>query len=178
MFMLKRMMMAGLLAAGLASAQDEISGGGMGGRGGGGGRGGDMGGGGPIARRPSKTELFVDKLKLNKEQQEEAQSILSAAIERLGAVRADMDSRKAKIAGAIIDGKPADEVTKLTAEYAESSAQCMKIEADAFGKILATLKPNQRQKADQAFELLTGMLASVGRGRGGPGGGRGRGGRQ
>src|ERR1044072_1447376 len=108
MFMLKRFVMAGLMVAGLATAQDDIRGGGMGGgRGGGmgGGRGGDMGGGAPMARRQTKAELFADKLKLNREQQEEAQKILSAAMERMGAVRMEMGSRKAKNAGAVIDGK-------------------------------------------------------------------------
>ena len=135
-----------------------------------------MGGGAPMARRATKYELFVDKLKLNKDQQEEAQRTINAAVERMGTARAEMDTRKAKIAGAIIDGKSAEEVTKLTAEYAESSAGSMKIEAEAFGKIWATLKPNQQQKADQAFELFTSMFAMTGRGRGGMG--RGRGGRQ
>jgi hypothetical protein len=117
-------------------------------------------------------------LKLNREQQEEAQKILNAAVERLGAVRMDVEARRAKIAGALIDGKPADDVKKLTAEFADASAQMMKIEADAFGKIWATLKPNQQSKGDQAFELLTGMFAALGTrgGRGGPGG-MGRGGR-
>ena len=175
--MLKRLVMAGIVAAGLASAQDEISGGGMGGRGGGGGRGGDMGGGAPMARRATKPEQFVDKMKLNKEQQEEATKIVSAAIERLGAIRQEMDTRKARIAGALIDGKSADEVTKLTADFAEISAQAMKIEADAFGKILATLKPNQKPKVDQGFELFASMIADFSRPRGG-GMGRGRGGRK
>lgn len=177
--MMNRLIVAGILAAALVSAQDDISGGGMGGGRGGGGRGGDAGGmgGGMAARKPSKAELFVDKLKLNREQQEEAQKILSAAIERMGSVRMEMDSRRAKIAGALIDGKPAADVEKLTADYAEISAQFAKIEADAFAKIWATLKPNQQSKADQAFELLTGLFASVGGrgGRGGPGGGMGRG---
>jgi hypothetical protein len=174
--MFKRLLMAGILAAGLASAQDEMGGGG-GSRGGGGGRGGDeMGGGGGVRRRVGKLELFVDKLKLNNQQKEEAQRTLNAALERLGAPRAEMENRRAKIAGAIIDGKPAGEVAKLTAEFAEMSAQVMKIEADAFAKVWATLKPNQQSKADQAFELLTGVFAQAGRARGGgPGGGMGRG---
>jgi hypothetical protein len=129
-------------------------------------------------RTPSKLELFVDKLKLNQEQKEETQKILNAALERMGSVRMDVEARRAKIAGALIDGKPADDVTKVTAEYAVASAQLMKIQADAFGKIWATLKPNQQSKGEQAFELLTQVFASVGArgGRGGPGGaGRGRG---
>jgi len=174
--MWKRLLAAGALAAGLMSGQDDM--GGMGGRGGGGGgRGGDMGGGGGMMPRPqSKADQFVDKLKLNREQQEQTQKILSAALERLGAVRMDLDARRAKIAGAFIDGKSADEVKALTAEYAGASAQLMQIEADAFAQVCALLKPNQQSKADQAFEILTSLFAQAGGGRGGRGGmGRGRG---
>ena len=52
----------------------------VGGRGGGGG--GDMGGGMPQVRRLSKTEMLFEKLKLNKEQKEEAATIISAAMEK------------------------------------------------------------------------------------------------
>jgi hypothetical protein len=167
--MRKRLIVAGLLAAALASAQDEM--GGMSSRGGGGGgRGGDMGG--MMPRRQTKAEQFVDKLKLNKEQQEETQRILNAALERLGTARLEASQRRVAIAGAYIDGKPAEEIKKLTADYAQASTQVMKIEADAFGKILATLKPNQKSKCDQAFELLTAMFAQTG-GGGGRGAARG-----
>ena len=88
-----------------------------------------------------------------------------------------MDDRRAKIAGALIDGKPADEVNKLTADYATVAAQMTKVEADAFAKIYALLKPNQQAKADQAFELMAGMFSGGPRprGPGGMGGGAGRG---
>jgi hypothetical protein len=48
------------------------------------------------------------------------------------------------------------------------------IEAEAFGKLYALLKPNQQAKAPQAFELMAGMFA----GGGMPGGGRGGEGRR
>jgi hypothetical protein len=184
--MLIKVALAGVLATAIALAQgrggmgDDMGGGaaGMGGMGGGrggamGGRGNDMGSG-VMTRRASRAELFADKLKLSKEQREETQQIVSAAMERALAVRTQMDQQRARIAGAIIDGKAADEIHKLTADYAASSVQLTGIEADTFGKIWASLKPNQQQKADQAFELLAGMFMSLGgRGRGmGRGAGR------
>ena len=36
------------------------------------------------------------------------------------------------------------------------------IEAEAFGKLYALLKPNQQAKAPQAFELMAGMFAGGG----------------
>jgi len=184
--MFKRSVLAGVLASALALAQRGGGGGGggmggdeMGGGGGGGGRGGDMGamGGGAMPRRVSKAEQFVDKLKLNKEQKEDAEKILSAAMERAVAIRRDMADRRAKIAGAMIDAKSDEEIGKLKADYATLAEQFAKVQADAFGKIWATLKPNQQSKGDQAYELLAGLFtAPAGRGRGGPGGPGGMGG--
>jgi hypothetical protein len=162
--------LAGVLASVMAFAQGR-GGGGMGEEMGGG-RDTDRAGGmsemgGMMPRRASKAELFADKLKLSREQREEAQRIVSAAMERAVAVRVEMDDRRAKIAGAIIDGRTAEEIRKLTADFAASSAQLARIEADTFGKIWASLKPNQQQKAEQAFELLAGMFTPpAGRGRG------------
>ena len=59
-----------------------------------------------------------------------------------------------------------DDLKKLMGEYTTVSATMTGIEAEAFGKIYAMLKPNQQAKAPQAFELMAGMFA------GGPGGGR------
>jgi hypothetical protein len=47
------------------------------------------------------------------------------------------------------------------------------IEAEAFGKLYALLKPNQQAKAPQAFELMAGLFAGGGM-QGGAGRGRGR----
>ena len=52
------------------------------------------------------------------------------------------------------------------------------IEAEAFGKLYALLKPNQQSKALQAFELMAGLFAGTGMPGGGAGRGRGGEGRQ
>src|ERR1035441_6280282 len=72
-YMLVRLLLTAVLAAGFASAQR--------GGGGGGGEEGGMGGGGgmPQIRRQSKQDMLFDKLKLNKDQKEEATKILAAA---------------------------------------------------------------------------------------------------
>lgn len=175
--MVVRLFLTAVLAAGLASAQrgGGAGGGGENGMGGdglgmsaGGGTGGMGGGGG--ARRQSKEELFFDKLKLNKEQKEEAATILSAAREKAAPVREQLIKGRQIVVGLIMQ-KREDDVKKLMADYAIVASQMTGIEADAFGKIYALLKPNQQTKAPQAFELMAGMFA----GGGMPGGGRGRG---
>ena len=174
--MLVRLLLTAVLAAGFASAQgggDETGGGGRGGgsRGGGG----DMGAPMPQVRRLSKPEMLMDKLKLNKEQKEAAQAILSAAMEKAAPSRDLLNKGRMVIANAIT-GKASDEdIKKLLGEYTTVNATMTGIEAEAFGKLYALLKPNQQAKAPQAFELMAGMFAGAGM-PGGGGGGRGRGG--
>src|SRR5207248_512455 len=95
--MLVRYLLTAVLGAGLACAQSSDEGAGGLGGGGGGGRGGGRGGmgggdmgssmGGGMPRAKSKLEQFTDKLKLNKEQQEQAQTILTEAAQKAAPIR-------------------------------------------------------------------------------------------
>ena len=173
-----RLFLTAVLAAGAASAQ----------RGGGGGGGGDEGGmGGGMGsmesnvqvRRQTRQEMLIDKLKLNKEQKEEAAKILSAAMEKAAPTRELLSRGRAVIANTITGKGSEEDLKKLLAEYATVSARLTGIEAETFAKLFAMVKPNQRAKASQAFELMDGMfdgggIQGGGRGRGGQGRGEGR----
>src|ERR1017187_5536133 len=179
--MLVRFLLTAVLAAGFASAQ----------RGGGGGDEGNIGvGGGPSAgpgapmtqvRRQTKQDMLFDKLKLNKEQKEEATKILAAAMEKAAPTRDLLTKGRIAIANAITGKAGEDEFKALLGEYTKVNATMTGIEAEAFGKLYALLKPNQQSKAPQAFELMAGMFAGggmgggMGRGRGGQDRGEGRG---
>jgi len=176
--MLVRLLLTAVLAAGLASAQrggggpdqgDESVMGGGGGRGGS--RGGDMGAGLPQVRRQTRQEMLLDKLKLNKEQKEEATKILSAAMEKAAPARDLLTKGRMVIANAITGKASEEDIKNLLGQYTAVNATMTGIEAEAFGKLYALLKPNQQSKAPQAFELMAGMFA----GGGMPGGGAGRG---
>ncbi|HTS64391.1 MAG TPA: hypothetical protein VMH28_20350 [Candidatus Acidoferrales bacterium] len=178
--MLVRVMLAALTAAGLASAQPGGMGqsGGMGeGMGGRGDRSGmnDSMGSMPMARRQTKLEIFADKLKLKSDQKGEVERILSAAGEKAGPVRDQLNEARKAVANAILSKAGDDDMKKVLADYATVSAQMTGIEADAFAKIYALLKPNQQSKAVPAFELLAGVFTGggggAGRGRGNRGGG-------
>lgn len=176
--MLVRFFLTVVLAAGFASAQGGRGGGGGGGEEGMGG-GGGMGGGMPQMRRQSRQDMLFDKLKLNKEQKEQATQILAAAMEKAAPTRDLLTKGRVVIANAITGKATDDEVKKMLGEYAAVSATMTGIEADTFAKLYALLKPNQQAKAPQAFELMAGMFAGGGmqgggRGRGGQGGGEGR----
>jgi LTXXQ motif family protein len=184
--MFGRLMLAGLLMATLASAQrggmggmggDEMGGGSMGGNGRD--RGGNLGEPGGMsasarAQRQSREEQLADKLKLNKEQKEQLGTILSAAREKAGPIREALVKRRLAVAQAIGSNQSDEQMKKVLADYAAVAAQMDGVEAEAFGKIYAMLKPNQQSKAEQGFELLAGMFESAGRGQG-AGMGRGRG---
>src|ERR1035437_6969219 len=169
-FMLVRLLLTAVLAAGLASAQ----------RGGGGG-GGDMGAGMPQVQRLTRTEMLFEKLKLNKDQKEAAQAILSAATEQAAPARDMLTKGRMVIANAITGEASEDDLKKLLGQYTAVNATMTGIEAEAFGKLYALLKPNQQSKAPQAFELMAEMFdgggmpgGGAGRGRGGQGRGEGR----
>lgn len=166
--MLRKLLWAGILAAAMCYAQRGGGEGGMGGMGGG-----DMGGmgrGGGMGRqqRQTKADQIAEKLKLNKDQKEQLQAILLAAREKAQPVQQQMDHQRAEIAGAMIDGKGADDIQPLLADYSKMAAQMTSVEAEAYSRIYAMLKPNQQAKGGQAFELLAAMFArtAVSRGRG------------
>ncbi len=173
--MLVRFFLTAVLAAGFASAQGGRGGGGMGGGGEEGMNGaGGTGGGMPQMRRQSRQDMLFDKLKLNKEQKEQATQILSAAMEKAAPTRDLLTKGRIVIANAITGKASEEDLKKMLGEYTAVSATMTGFEADSFAKLYALLKPNQQSKAPQAFELMAGMFS--GGGMSGGGGGRGRGG--
>jgi alanyl-tRNA synthetase len=169
--MFGRLLLTALLAATMASAQRS---------GGGGGRNSGMGegtGSSMMQRRQSKLELFAEKLKLSREQREETNSALAAAMEESAPARADMDKARVAYATALLDGKSADEVKKISDDYTSAAARMAAIEAKTFSKVYASLKPNQQSKAGQAFELLAEAFEQAAAGGGREGRERGRQGR-
>jgi hypothetical protein len=173
--MLARFFLAAVLAAGLAFAQ---RGGGGGGRGDDEGGGGGMGGGVAQVRHLTKQETIFSKLKLNREQKEEATKILAAAMEKAAPARDLLVKGRIAIANSITGKASEDDLRTVLRDYTAVSATMTGIEAAAFGKLYALLKPNQQSKAPQTFELLAEVLGGAGPGggpSGGMGGGSGRG---
>ena len=169
--MLARWLLTAILATALASAQ-RGGGGGMGGDGGPGGGGTGSGGmygegmgsGGARVQRQSKLDMIADKLKLNKDQKEQVQTIFQAAMEEARPVSEQIMKGREVIAGAMVSGKSDDEIKKMLDEYAGLAAQMTAVETKAFGKVYTLLKPNQQSKAPAAFELMAGMFGGQGSG--------------
>jgi len=175
-----RLFLAALAATTPAFAQGSMGGGqDTGGMGRGGqdtGRGSDMGGmGGMGAMRPrkqSKFEQISDKLKLNKDQQQEFLTILQVGAQDSANVRQLLVQGRSALASAMVEGKSTDEIGQIVKAYAAAEAQMTTFEVKAFQKVYAILKPNQTSKAPQAFELMAGIFEPQ------PSGDRGMGGTQ
>jgi Spy/CpxP family protein refolding chaperone len=161
--MVARVVLAALLTAGLVAAQ----------RGGGGGRGGDMEMGMPRPQQPSKADQIAEKLKLNKEQKAQVADILKAAAESAGTLNRQINNGRQMIAQAMVSGKDSgDDYNRLLGAFTAVLAQMDGVEATAYGKIYALLKPNQQKNAELVFsEVMAGMFAGPGGGGAGAGGG-------
>ena len=167
--MFVRLLLTAMMATALAFAQ------------GGGGMGDDMGGMGggmrddtggmPRIERQTPFDIFAERLKLNKDQKAEAQTVLADAMKESAALRQQLAQSRVAIANAILGGKSEDDLKKIMDAYASVVAQETGIETKAFAKVCATLKPNQQGKAAAAFESMAGIFNAP---AGGAGGRRGR----
>jgi Spy/CpxP family protein refolding chaperone len=162
-----KVILAILLTAGLVAAQR--GGGGMGGS-----RGGNPGFGMGRSQSQNKLDQIAEKLKLNKEQKDQVADILKAAAESAAPVNLKINECRRGIANDLVTGTDSgDEYTNLLAAYTTAVAQMDGIEAAAYGKIYALLKPNQQKNAEQVFdEAMAGMFTTSGGGGGGRRAGR------
>jgi len=129
------------------------------------------------ARKMTPVEEFADKLHLDAKTQVPAvQEILSAASRDAGPVGQQMLQLRERMLNVAL-GNGGD--AKTTEDgYAAAAAKMAGIEAAAFAKVYALLKPNQQKDAAQAFTIMAGMFQPAApAGGGGARGGR-RGGGQ
>ncbi len=150
--MVIRLCLVALLAAGLADAQGKKGGGGN-----------NMEEMGSMARpqRVSRFDTIAEKLKLSKEQKDQTSGFFDAAQEAAGPLNEQLANGRNQITGAFIQGQNSGEgFDKLMAAYTAVLGQMAVVEATAYGKLYAILKPNQQSKAAQVFaEQMAGMFA-------------------
>jgi hypothetical protein len=186
--MFAKIVLTGLAVAALAIAQGGMGGGGgmggdTGGMGGGGGRGGSGGGmdngmgGGvtPRAQKESNRDMMVSRLKLNKDQKSEFETILDSTQKDAESIIQQVLQSRTNLANAMVNNKSEADLAPLKQALADAQFQMTGVEVKAFQRIVALLKPNQVAKAPEAFDLMAEIFLPQ-PGAGG-GGGRGRGGR-
>ena len=173
--MFSKLLPAALILALLPGVSAGQEGGGGGGSFQGGGSGLSDGGLNPRALTP--TETFMAKLKLDeKTQVPAAQEILNVAVRDAAPLSNQLLQLRQTLLNAELS-KDTAVIKQAIDAYASAAARLSSVEAQAFAKIYALLKPNQTSKAVEAFELLPVILApgTPMRGAGGPGGRRGGG---
>lgn len=158
--MLIRLLLAGIVITGVASAQR--GGGGVGGGLGGPQGGQDDGGYGALAARPFQQQSRLDRLtsmlKLNKEQKSGAKEIFDAAQKEAEPVREEIQQGRAALATAYLERKPQADIDQITAAYSKSLAQMTTIEMRAFAKLCESLDKDQQKKVGPVFQLMSGMF--------------------
>jgi len=107
-------------------------------------------------QEPSQFEQFVAKLKVDeKKQLPQVQQIMQAA----GAEAAPIEREMMKLRMKMLEvaGKP-DELAAATTAYQAAAVKMTNAEIKAFGDVKAILKPNQTDKAAEAFVLMAGIF--------------------
>ena len=126
-----------------------------------------MGGEGP--RALTRFEEFTGKLKLDdKTQVPAAREIFTAAAKDAAPVGVEMLQLRQRLLNLSLTGKPED-LPAVQDAYATAAAKMAGIEAAAFVKIYATLKPNQQSNAAQAFAIMAGFFQAPAPAAGGRG---------
>ena len=123
-------------------------------------------------RPQSRTAIqqIADRLKLDQKTQLPAlEQIAAEARKDAAPIAQQMIQLRQQIVNLELSKKPPELKTAVDA-YASAAQQMAGIEARAFAKIYAILKPSQRSNATQAFALMAGMFqpsmsAAGGRGR-------------
>jgi hypothetical protein len=147
------MLLTGILAVTLASAQR----GGGGGRGGGRGGGGGEFGGGSFAP-PARLDVISEALKLSKDQKKEFKSSMDDAQKEAAPVRDQILKARLAIGEAVQGAKSEDEIKKLTAGFASLEAQMAEIELKTFAKFFKTLDKEQAAHGSEVFPMMKGIF--------------------
>jgi hypothetical protein len=117
------------------------------------------------------SQQFADRLKLDAKTQVPAvQQILSDASKEAAPVGQQMLQLRQQLVNLALANK-AEEMKPVVDAYTVAAARMTGIEARAFAKVYATLKPNQQSNAPQAFAIMAGMFQPAAP-RGGGGGPR------
>jgi hypothetical protein len=144
-----KLLLAGILAASLASAQ----------RGGGGGRGGSSGPMMPMGSQTDKLAILSDNLKLNKDQKKLVKTVLDDGQKEAAPLRDEAAKSGQAIGEAVAAGKTQDEIDQLVKSHAAIESQIAGIEMKAFAKIYQELDKDQQSKAGQMlFPMMNGIF--------------------
>ena len=106
----------------------------------------------------SPTEQLIDRLKLDgKTQAPDVRLVLMDANREAASSGQKMLELRQRLVNLALQNK-VDEMAPVVEAYAAAAADMAAIEARAFTRIYALLKPNQQSSAPQAFAIMSGMF--------------------
>jgi hypothetical protein len=127
----------------------------------------------PVDRsQPTPFQQFVSKLKLDARTQVPAvERVFAAASEEAAPVGQLLLQLRQQMVNVSLAKKP-DEMQPVVDAYTAAAARMAGIEARAFAKVYATLRPDQQPRAAQAFAIMAGIFQPAAPRGPGPGGGQ------
>ena len=146
-----RLLLAGILAAGMMFAQ--------GGKGGGGGRGGGGGGNAPnIGFGTSRMDRISDALKLTKDQKKELKSTFDDAQKEAAPIHEQMVKSRQAIAESVAAGKSQQDMAPALGSHGTLESQMAEIELKAFAKVFKGLDAEQQARSAVLFAMMKGLF--------------------
>lgn len=142
-----RLLLAGILAATLASAQR-----------GGGGRGASTSPLSAMGGQADKLAILTDNLKLNKDQKKLVKTVLDEGQKEAAPLRDEAVKSRQAIGEAVSAGKSQDEIDKLVKSQADIESQMAGVEMRAFVKIYKELDKQQQSSAQILFQMMNGIF--------------------
>ena len=142
-----RLLLAGILAATLASAQR-----------GGGGRGASSSPLSPMGGQANKLAMLTDTLKLNKDQKKLVKTVLDESQKDATPLRDEAIKNRQAIGEAVSAGKSQDEIDQLVKSHAAIESQMAGVEMKAFARIYQELDKDQQPKAQVLFQMMSGIF--------------------
>jgi Spy/CpxP family protein refolding chaperone len=154
--MLKKLLLAGLLCATVALAQDG-GGGGYGGKKGGGG---DMGA--PMGGPPSSNrfENIANALNLNKDQRKSVRAILDDGAKEAAPLRDQLGKSRVAVGEAITAKKSDEELKQVAKTSSDVAVQLTQVEIRTFAKVFGALDDTQKKDMralGRVLALMNGM---------------------
>jgi hypothetical protein len=123
-------------------------------------------------QEPLPGEKMIDRLKLDDKQAPEVRLLLMDASREATTPGQKMLELRQQLVNLALQNN-ANEMKAATDAYAAAATEMASVEARAFAKIYALLKPNQQPNAPQAFAIMAGIFQpSPSRGGGKRGGGQ------
>jgi len=146
--MLKKILLAGLLCAGLALAQ-------RGGGGGGGGRNGGGDSGAPMmAPAATKFDSIANALNLSKDQRKAVKTVLDDGAKEAAPLRDQISKSRIAVGEAIGANKSEEELKQVAKASSDLSAKLTQLELDTFNKIFAALDDTQKKDMQSLGHVL------------------------